>query len=98
MLIQFCGCESQVATLTRHRLWPSAPKVPLFAYSYDFLDLVKSLRLECQTSVYSIVQAFKLCHSFGPFLQQVSYFINCTIRSPKRSVGIYNNLLVEKDT
>ncbi len=44
-------------TLARARLWPSTPKNPRYAYSFELLDWYEALLLECQVSLKDFCQA-----------------------------------------
>ena len=56
----YCGCEPLVATLVRARLWPSTPKYPHMAFSFDLFDWAEALLLECQVSLKDLCSAFHI--------------------------------------
>lgn len=56
----YCGCEPLVATLVRARLWPSTPKYPRMAFSFDLFDWAEALLLECQVSLKDLCNAFHI--------------------------------------
>lgn len=46
-----CDCESVCTTMVRARLWPSSPRFPKLAFTFDLLDWAEALLLECQVAV-----------------------------------------------
>ena len=59
-MVFFCGCKSEVETLTELRLWPATPTKPTLAFTFQLLDMLEALLLECQVSVKDFVEALKL--------------------------------------
>ena len=52
-----CECEPLVVTLARARLWPSTPKNPRHAFTFELLDWYEALLLECQVALKDFCQA-----------------------------------------
>ncbi|XP_028417867.1 uncharacterized protein LOC114542545 [Dendronephthya gigantea] len=52
-----CPCEAFPVSLARIRLWPTSSKQPRFAVSFDLLDWMEALLLECQVSVSDFCKA-----------------------------------------
>lgn len=55
--VTFCGCESEVETLMRSRLFAATPKQPKLAFTFDLLDWFEALILECQVPAQDFVAA-----------------------------------------
>lgn len=55
--VTFCTCESEVETLMRCHLFPATPKQPQLAFTFDLLDWLEALMLECQVSAQDFVAA-----------------------------------------
>ena len=47
----YCSRESLVVTMISARLWPSAPKCPHLAFTFELLDLAEALLLECPVAL-----------------------------------------------
>lgn len=60
VLIIFCGCYSEIATLLYLKMFPATPVNPKLAFTFKFLDLLQSLLLECQVSVKDFVDALDI--------------------------------------
>ena len=52
-----CSCEAFPVSLARLRLWPTSSKHPKFALSFELLDWMEALLLECQVSVSDFCKA-----------------------------------------
>ena len=50
-MLHCCECEPVTVTMVRARLWPATPRFPRLAFSFDLLDWVEALLLECQVAV-----------------------------------------------
>lgn len=59
MLVVFCDCESQVASLLRLGYWASTPTLPSLGISINLLDELQTLTLECAVSVKGYVQMLR---------------------------------------
>ncbi|XP_061592259.1 uncharacterized protein LOC133457248 isoform X2 [Cololabis saira] len=57
--IQFCSCETEVATLLRYSLWPATVKRPQSAVSTKLMDMICRLQLECGVSLKAICTAIQ---------------------------------------
>lgn len=57
--IQFpcCPCEGIVVTLIKFQYWPGSPVNPTIAFSFELLDMLEALLLECQVAVQDFTQA-----------------------------------------
>ena len=53
----FCPCEGNAITLIKCRYWPGTPLNPKIAFSFDILDMLQALLLECQVAVQDFTQA-----------------------------------------
>ena len=57
-----CSCEGLSVTLARARLWPATPANPKLAFTFELLNLVEAMMLECQVSLKDFCEALKfLC-------------------------------------
>ena len=65
MKIVCCNCEPVSITLARARLWPATPKNPKLAFTFDLLNLVEALMLECQVSLKDFCYALRY---YSPFI------------------------------
>ena len=54
-----CNCESIALTLAQAELWPATPTNPRCAFSFNMLNLVEALLLECQVSLKDFCSALK---------------------------------------
>ena len=62
MKFMCCTCEAISITLSRARLWPATPKNPQLAFTFELLDLIEALMLECQVALKDFCAALKfLC-------------------------------------
>ena len=55
--VMFCSCETEVETLLRARLFPATPKLPQLVFTFEFMDWLEALMLECHVSTYDFVGA-----------------------------------------
>ena len=55
--IQFCSCEEDAITLMRLQYWPATPVRPSTAFSFQLLDWLEALLLECQVSLHDVSAA-----------------------------------------
>ena len=55
-----CDCEATSITLVRAGLWPASPKNPQVAYTFELLNVMEALMLECQVSLKDFCEAVKL--------------------------------------
>lgn len=60
ILFVCCACEPLVLTMVRARLWPSSPQRPNVAFTFDLLDWVECLLLECQVALKDFCKALYL--------------------------------------
>ena len=61
-LMEFCQCEDEAISIIRHRMWPSSPKKPQAAYSFHFMEMMRSLMLESHVSIKSYLEAYTNMH------------------------------------
>ncbi len=54
-----CECEALAITLARANLWPATPKSPQLAFTFELLNLIEGLMLECQVSLKDFWEALK---------------------------------------
>ena len=66
----FCPCEEKAITLIRCQYWPGTPHNPHIAFSFNLMNMLKALLLQCQVAVQDFTQAmtylirakiFKVC-------------------------------------
>lgn len=57
--ILFCSCMEDALTLIQLHYWPSSPTRPSTAFSFQLLDWVEALFLECQVSMQDFAAAFE---------------------------------------
>ncbi|XP_028404088.1 uncharacterized protein LOC114526761 [Dendronephthya gigantea] len=55
--VMSCPCEAFPITLARLHLWPTSSKHPNMALSFDLLDWMEALLLECQVSANDLCKA-----------------------------------------
>lgn len=58
--IMCCDCEATPITLARARLWPATPKNPQVAYTFELLNVIEAMMLECHVSLKDFCEALKL--------------------------------------
>ena len=51
VLLHCCDCEPVTVTIVRARMWPASPQYPRLAFSFEMMDWVEALLLECQVAV-----------------------------------------------
>ncbi len=56
-ILTFCGCETEVQTLLRNNLFPATPKQPQLAFTFQLLDWLEAVMLECHVAVQDFVSA-----------------------------------------
>ena len=64
----FCQCFGEVETLIQFELFPATPKQPTVAFSFQLLDYLEALLLECQVAVSDFTAALKVM-SASPFMK-----------------------------
>ena len=57
--IRFCSCEEDAVTLVRLQYWPATPTRPSTAFSFQLLDWIEALLLECQVSMQDVSAAIQ---------------------------------------
>ena len=66
----FCPCQGNAITLIKCQYWPGTPLNPKIAFSFELLDMLQALLLECRVAVQDFTQAvgyliktktFKVC-------------------------------------
>ena len=62
-----CKCESPSVTLIRHGLWPATPVQPKLAFTFEFMEWLRCLRLRAHASTHKFSEAVKSKLSNGPF-------------------------------
>ena len=55
LMLSFCPCEDDAATLLWMKLWPATPQQPSLALQFELLDSYASLFLECQVALRNFV-------------------------------------------
>ena len=51
VLLHCCDCEPVTVTMVRARMWPASPQYPRLAFSFEMMDWVEAILLECQVAV-----------------------------------------------
>ena len=46
-----CECEPISVTMVRARIWPASPQYPRLAFTFELMDLLEALLLECHVAV-----------------------------------------------
>ena len=54
-----CGREQHGVTLARSFLWPATPSKPTLGFSFEFMDTVRVVMLQCKVSRTSVREAFQ---------------------------------------
>ena len=52
-----CQCEMLPVALIRARLWPASPHSPVLCFSFELMDWVEALLLECQVALKNFCRA-----------------------------------------
>jgi len=53
----FCPCEENAVTLIKCQYWPGTSLNPKIAFSFELLDMLQALLLECQVAMQDFTQA-----------------------------------------
>ena len=69
--ILFCSCVGDALTLIQLHYWPGSPTRPSTAFSFQLLDWIEALFLECQVSMQDFSAAFEFLMKSN-ILDQVS--------------------------
>ena len=103
-----CDCEATSITLVRAGLWPASPKNPQVAYTFELLNVMEALMLECQVSLKDFCEAVKLwCPFIIPDRKKIYPGIIDSFEEYRyiihllwRSIGLYNiyKLVLVKDS
>lgn len=59
MSFMCCNCEPIAVTLARAELWPATPTNPRCAFTFNLLDWIEALMLECQVSLKDFCAALR---------------------------------------
>lgn len=51
VVLQCCECEPVTVSMARARMWPASPQYPRLAFTFDLLDWVEALLLECHVAL-----------------------------------------------
>ena len=54
----FCPCECDGVKLVKSSYWPGSPVNPNVGFSFEFMDLLEALLLDCQVAVQDFTQAW----------------------------------------
>lgn len=68
VMFMFCHCFGEVDTLLHFELFPATPKRPTVAFSFQLLDYLEALLLECQVAVSDFIGALQILSS-SPFVK-----------------------------
>ena len=55
--IEFCSCTEDAIKLMQLQYWPATPVRPSTAFSFQLLDWIEALLLECQVSLHDVSAA-----------------------------------------
>ena len=58
--ITFCFCHNKSERLIQLRLWPATPTSPQLAFTFDLMELLHILILECQVSLHDAARMLKM--------------------------------------
>ena len=58
--VSYCMCCTKVEKLIALRLWPATPLQPKVAFSFDLMELLHLLVLECQVSMHDAARMIDL--------------------------------------
>lgn len=72
--IEFCSCVEDAVTLVHLQYWPATPTQPSTAFSFQLLDWLEAILLECQVSLSDISAAMEFLHS-----SRISEVFNCIV-------------------
>ena len=54
----FCSCKCDALKLIGFNYWPGTPVYPRVAFTFEFMDLLEALLLECHVAVQDFTQAW----------------------------------------
>jgi len=83
----FCSCFSDTIELIKLGYWPGTPVTPHVAFTFEFMELLESLLLECHVAVQDFTQAWtyliakkliELCLIHNPRTCLNVIFLNCS--------------------
>lgn len=57
--IAYCSCHNKLERLIQLRLWPATPTSPKLAFTFDLMELLHILILECQVSLHDAARMLK---------------------------------------
>ena len=60
VVFEFCLCESEAVTLVRNRFWPGTPAKPSVAFSFDFLEILRVMKMDRHVSLSGCWRAMQL--------------------------------------
>ena len=63
-----------MVTMVRANLWPSSPKRPHLAFTFELLDWIEALFLECQVALKDFCQAL-LFKAISPFEKVTGHLV-----------------------
>lgn len=68
-----CNCEPVSVTLARAQLWPATPHNPRYAFTFNLLNWMEVLMLECQVSIKDFCHTLKFRCPFSLPKQRAVY-------------------------
>ena len=74
----FCQCFDEIDTLIQFELFPATLKRPTVTFSFQLLDYLEALLLECQVAVSDFTAALKIM-SASPFMKVQGSSLGCTV-------------------
>ena len=57
--VLFCSCVPDAVKLVQLHYWPGTPQQPSTAFSFELLDWIEALFLECQVALQDVSAAFQ---------------------------------------
>ena len=74
VLFECCDCEPVAVTMAHPRIWPFSPQHPRLACTFDLMDWVEALLLECHVALKDLCGA--LLFKCPILYEKVREFIN----------------------
>ena len=89
----FCQCFDEIGTLIQFELFPGTPKPPTVAFSFQLLDYLEALLLECQVAVSDFTAALKIMSASPIMKVQQESSLGCTVALDKYFFRVWNHCI-----
>ena len=78
VLLHCCDCEPD---MVRARMWPASPQFPRLAFSFEMMDWVEALLLECPVAVkeFCALGALMSLERYNVLYSIAVYSVHCII-------------------